>query len=121
MLLASGSASLVGLLRSAKSFAAGDPTLPAITVSASPITDPYYPGSGTLGTGEVSPLRLPPVLTNGNITGPVFKVGDFFWSTAKRYLTPSNAEIPPAPWLSLLQACSTPPKLPCALRQQFMD
>ncbi|WP_193100647.1 lipid II-degrading bacteriocin [Burkholderia sp. Z1] len=86
MLLASGSASLVGLLRSAKSFAAGDPTLPAITVSASPITDPYYPGSGTLGTGEVSPLRLPPVLTNGNITGPVFKVGDFFLVNGKKIL-----------------------------------
>ncbi|WP_321884145.1 lipid II-degrading bacteriocin [Burkholderia cepacia] len=86
MLLASGSASLVGLLKSAKSFAVGDPTLPAITISASPITDPYYPGSGTLGTGEVVPFRLPPVLTNGNITGPVFKVGDFFLVNGKKIL-----------------------------------
>lgn len=87
VLRASGVVPLMGLLNSTRSSAVlPDPTLPAISITGSPITDMYYPGSGTLGTGSVPPSRMPSVLANGNISGPVLRVGEFYLVNGKKIL-----------------------------------
>ncbi|EDT37562.1 lipid II-degrading bacteriocin [Burkholderia ambifaria] len=87
VLRASGAVPLLGLLSSSKSLAAPpDPMLPVISVTGGPITDMYYPGSGTLGTGPLPPSRIPSVLANGNISGPVLRVGELYLVNGKKIL-----------------------------------